>query len=266
MRTTGSKKDAGLTRNEQQVVISNVANRKALLLPAMGKTRNAPPTVICMNLQRQTGVSYHTYAADHSGFILVNYKTSSRWRSVQARIRIPHAEGYTGVPHARSQGDPRASDPTENIVYCPAYEVIQDNAPPFSWLPPEDTRKPRWSTRAEAPTSGGDPNRPSNNNKWIFSYSQNTNFGDKEFLFTDGSGRKHFDVFPTAKFEDLPRPGNTLLVAETWIDWGPTWGGGRAVYFNPNHEFEVPVLMADGHVSRHNKDNIGTLEFEDPTK
>ena len=259
----------GFTLIELLFVISIVSLLIALLLPAIGRARNAAKTVYCMDLQRQTGISYHAYAADNKGFILVNYKQDSRWRNVQSRIRRPYEEGYTDLPHARSPADSQASNPAGNTVYCPAYEAIQDNATPFSWLSAEDTRKPRWSTTAGVPTSGGDPNRPLNGNKWIFSYTQNTSFGDREFLFTDSDNRNHYDVFPTARFDDLRRPSNMLLVAETWIDWGAQWGltnGLSAIYFNPNHAFETPVLLADGHVSRYNKDNVDTLDAADPTQ
>ena len=57
----------GFTLIELLVVISIIAMLLAILMPALGRAKEAAKRVVCLSNQRQLGLAWHVYAESNNG-------------------------------------------------------------------------------------------------------------------------------------------------------------------------------------------------------
>lgn len=79
----------GFTLIELLVTLSIIALLISILLPALGKAREAAKMVQCQSQQRQIGIALHAYAADHNGYLPV--WTSSEQAFANAPLTLVNA-------------------------------------------------------------------------------------------------------------------------------------------------------------------------------
>ncbi len=100
----------GFTLIELLVVISIIALLIAILLPALGKARDAARTTVCLSNQRQIGVGIATYAAEHNskyppdtpqwGHLSLPGITSSNWNTGWAHTFAERLVAAGVIPHS----------------------------------------------------------------------------------------------------------------------------------------------------------------------
>lgn len=98
---------------ELLVVISIIALLIALLLPALGSARRSAQDIQCLSNQKQQGVAFHVYAADHGGRLLVG-DNIGRYQSNYNLFSESHSKLMANGLLIK---DPGIKDP--QAYYCP---------------------------------------------------------------------------------------------------------------------------------------------------
>jgi prepilin-type N-terminal cleavage/methylation domain-containing protein/prepilin-type processing-associated H-X9-DG protein len=139
----------GFTLIELLVVISIIAVLIALLLPSLGKARETAESVSCRSNQRQMGLMFHTYFADHNDLLPLGangpivYGATHTW--------------YWAGKIALNSGDvlPGSSQDKSTIFTCPSHTVQRTNYSVYAiWTSYGINKYHQNSTGADSPTVG----------------------------------------------------------------------------------------------------------------
>jgi prepilin-type N-terminal cleavage/methylation domain-containing protein/prepilin-type processing-associated H-X9-DG protein len=108
------KRPRAFTLVELLVVIAVVALLIAILLPALGRAREAARAVVCATNLRQLGVGFGNYAADSVGSVPVYWGT---WDGVATTIPSTTREWFLYYRYALSNGAVFASLAEERMIW-----------------------------------------------------------------------------------------------------------------------------------------------------
>jgi prepilin-type N-terminal cleavage/methylation domain-containing protein/prepilin-type processing-associated H-X9-DG protein len=200
---------------ELLVVIAIIAILAAMLMPALEKARNQALTARCQNQMKNTALAFQFYSNDWDGYISES---------------LGNLETYTGRPFSAHSCSPSwdSTWSTKQIMYCPAYDYVEDELGhmPNPQLYCSDI--PSWSHGWSIVSY--------NINGWLRSFPP-----DHGWVKPEGK--------PLTTMTQLVSASKMILMGEPWRAHGfDSWD---EMYYNPKHGGRSPVTHADGHVEMH---------------
>ncbi len=130
------KTKKGFTLIELLVVISIIALLVAILMPALNKARQQAQAAVCLNNQKQLGMTYLMYTNDNNGLL----PSSEAWGNVkdhfvQSPIEIDGLPGYSTEDEIEGikQGALYKYTQTPDIYNCPGDKRTKKNGGMTGW-------------------------------------------------------------------------------------------------------------------------------------
>lgn len=243
---------AGFTLIELLVVISIIALLIAMLLPALGKAREAAKASTCLGNQRQFMIAFYMYADDWENFMPIGTRAPSgpHMTALHSGV-IAH---YTGTRYYTMWAHNNYAYPNE-ALYISASSSLRDGRPPSILKCPSESYKNVW---------GRDMSTSYGWNSGSYGLGCSDWWDDQGALNSERRGRKRLD--------DIPRPQTTVMTGD-WLD-----RDGRYEYFyydqftwnaaegRPNlstyHNGGGNALWADGHATRESRDSMHPDDFD----
>lgn len=237
-RQCGDRPDSdGFTLIELLVVISIIALLIALILPALGRTKELGRRTLCLSSLRQWGLT------------LTNYSMAQRDNLP------PHAPdwGYTGVLGYAQDGSWQMSEELKRnwgivrgIWFCPSEMPFRNGLTSGGGTPTDYYWGPNHNYGLA-----------SSYNFFIGNYYWESPAGDRNVFFT--AGDKDVINFRSAKSSEVLMT-DRYLEFQDWATWEGAWFG---TCHNSNSPESVNVLLADGSAHWRGKDRV-VLRYSAP--
>lgn len=244
----------GFTLVELLVVISVITLLIALLLPSLSKAMGASKTASCQVNFRSLGQAFAQYASDNKGLLTrpeipdpSTNPTASGASPTYAIFGWDYAlTTYlsTRTAYASAYPEYRTVKPGLSLLFATGV-FARDNIRQLQFYCPAYQRIRSYNNRTPGATSpvgaygGGDPTWQANTigtckmNAWLGLYGITTN-----------NDRRNQLPAPRTSFENLyPQ---TFLMGEAFD--ASYYGSDTAIYYNPLHNDQSPLLFADGSV------------------
>jgi len=136
----------GFTLAELLIVIGIIGLLIALLLPALGKARDASNRIKCLSNLRELGTAIQMYASSYGGKMPIGYRSDQKQTNYLIHVNEDGLSFYTmfGLLYQAHML------PTPQALFCPAepLEAFQYNTPENPWPPTEVVATERENTRA----------------------------------------------------------------------------------------------------------------------
>lgn len=214
---------------ELLVVISIISLLISIMLPALGAARDAANAMVCLNSQRQIGLSMFNYAADSKDYL------------VPARTR----SDYNSLPAAPNNSDGKFMWPAmlKHLKYLPGGQAT--DSPTWSVFFCNSSPNPRGSGTYDSPGWY----------TYYISYGYNWNqIGSSHGIMTE-----YEKWYTPARQLDIVTPGKKLLLVDTIDSGSGNRGYNRVSQSNgasepgrpdPRHRGTANIVWIDGHATK----------------
>ncbi|HAI14011.1 MAG TPA: hypothetical protein DCM28_20065 [Phycisphaerales bacterium] len=231
------KNQKAFTLIELLVVISIISLLISILLPALGKARNAARTSVCLSQFRQSLVANYTYQGDYNGYnvpLCKNLNRRNYWGSEPGFHRWQnYLEVYTG---------------NYSIFNCPTREILFPDHSVLNQKTPYPTNSGWVRSRGESFSGGA---------------SVNTAYTYKVGGYADSSATRNEDLENAMHDDEINKPLATLVAFADGRFWTvnakPTTTPGDDSIFHPDryvHDGRINMGYVDGHASTRVKEDV----------
>ncbi|HAI12332.1 MAG TPA: hypothetical protein DCM28_11550 [Phycisphaerales bacterium] len=207
---------------ELLVVISIVSLLISILLPALGKAREAAQRVTCMTNLHQTDLAFKTYIADNNGYFRPNILYRNNLANIFWDGYVPSPVGVgvlVGGQYLQST----------NGLYCPTNTYLSGY----------------WDPGQAGPQYG-------QNNKMVFGdYALNTMLMQRPRGTSYASGNPYADYRIDDNDSDFPLFADIFMTRDYSL-------GAKANYYSPHHMQGLSMVFLDGSTNHLSFDAIET--------
>ncbi len=207
---------------ELLVVISIVSLLISILLPALGKAREAAQRVTCMTNLHQTDLALKTYITDNDGYFCPNIPYVNNVSNIIWNGNVPMPVG-TGVLVAGQYLQ------SSNGLYCPSNTYLDGY----------------WDPGPAGPKYG-------DTNKTVYcDYALNTMLMMRPRGSTYSSSNVYADYRLDDNKSDFPLFADIFMTRDFSL-------GAKATYYRPHHTQGLSMVFLDGSTNHLSFDAIGT--------
>jgi prepilin-type N-terminal cleavage/methylation domain-containing protein/prepilin-type processing-associated H-X9-DG protein len=208
---------AGFTLVELLVVIGIIALLISILLPALGKAREAAQSAQCMSNLRQQGVAVQMYMNSFGGGFLPPYQLPSKYPFVN----LPYIFEYLPMLYQAPSGKTWRC-PSDNFIDAELGAIGRSNYP--------------------EPLNG--------KTDLVYSYAINFDLPQLGYALYHGAGIINYQYFNPWLGSKVTSPSGAAFLLETYSSAGVGYNSPTYYFrFNHNRNTSMNVLYVDGHVA-----------------